>query len=188
MMSAGIDPRLEAVIAGGIPRKRVEVVSLHLSALTPVALSLVRVDDPELLGLSLRGTRSQRPQEQVALLSARCGCRCRTFAEVGHGKHATPHPPRRTRARCAFVEKQKRLTGRISVPSGSSINEATPQGNPRQCTTDFYGGHQHDRDDQERVCPELVVASQAEHGREDEQYTDPYWDSQSPVRSRKRSN
>ncbi len=52
-MSAGIDPRLEAVIAGGIPRKRVEVVSLHLSALTPVALSLVRVDDPELLGLSL---------------------------------------------------------------------------------------------------------------------------------------
>ena len=52
-MSAGIDPRLEAAIAGGIPRERVEVVSLHLSALTPVALSLVRVDDPELCGLSL---------------------------------------------------------------------------------------------------------------------------------------
>lgn len=52
-MNGGIDPGLEAVIAGGIPRERVEVIHLHYSALTPVALGLVRVDDPELWGLSL---------------------------------------------------------------------------------------------------------------------------------------
>ena len=51
-MRAAIDPRLEAVIAGGIPRERVELISLHYSAFTPVALGLLRVD-PELWGLTL---------------------------------------------------------------------------------------------------------------------------------------
>jgi hypothetical protein len=53
VVSAGIDPRLEGVIAGGIPRRFVDVVAVHCSALEPVALSLVRITDPPLLGVSL---------------------------------------------------------------------------------------------------------------------------------------